>query len=106
LLTAGIYLMFFCSGAASLICEVVWFKQLQFVLGSSTFAISVVIASFFSGLALGSWYFGRCADRWNKLLVRYAFLELALAAISAAVTLLLAASSVWIGWIAPWLLVD
>ena len=33
--------MFLASGAASLICQVIWFKQLQFVLGSSTFAVSV-----------------------------------------------------------------
>lgn len=105
-LLAGVCFIFFCSGAASLICEVVWFKQLQFVLGSSTFAISVVVASFFSGLGLGSWYCGRLADRWRKQLLGYAGLELALAALSAMVTLLLSASAVWVEWLAPWLAVE
>jgi len=31
---AAIYVMFLASGAASLIYQVVWFKLLQFVLGS------------------------------------------------------------------------
>lgn len=53
-----IYMLFMCSGMASLICETVWFKQLQFVLGSSTFSVSVVVASFFGGLAFGGWLGG------------------------------------------------
>ncbi len=58
-IVAILYLLFFCSGMASLICETVWFKQLQFVLGSSTFSVSVVVACFFGGLALGGWLGGR-----------------------------------------------
>lgn len=46
--------IFFGSGAASLILQVVWFKQLQFVLGSSTLSVSVTVASFFFGLSIGS----------------------------------------------------
>src|SRR3979409_39300 len=80
--TFNVYMMFFCSGLASLICEVVWFRQLQFVLGSSTFAVSVVVASFFGGLGLGSFCGGRMADRWRRLLRAYAFLELSLALVS------------------------
>src|SRR5262245_30869189 len=63
LAVAAVYLMFFCSGMASLICEVVWFKQLQLLLGSSTLSVSVVVACFFGGLACGSWLGGRLADR-------------------------------------------
>ena len=44
--------MFFASGAASLILQVVWFKQLQFVLGSTTLSVSVTVASFFSAFRL------------------------------------------------------
>ena len=95
--------VFFASGLASLICEVVWFKQLQFVLGSSTFAVSVVVASFFGGLALGSWQCGKRVDNWSNLLRCYAVLELALAAVSVVVTLLLSVWEQWVGWLAPWL---
>ncbi|MCH8043728.1 MAG: fused MFS/spermidine synthase [Planctomycetes bacterium] len=102
----AVHAVFFLSGAASLICEVVWFKQLQFILGSSTFATSVVVASFFLGLGLGSWYCGRRVDGWGHLLRNYAWLELALAALSATVTLALAMSATWIEWLAPWLALD
>jgi spermidine synthase len=61
-LVAAIYVMFLASGAASLIFQVVWFKQLQFVLGSSTFAVSMTVAGFFFGLSLGSWLGGKLAD--------------------------------------------
>ena len=51
--------------------------------------MSVVVAAFFSGLALGSWRFGLRADRWRHLLRSYALLELSLGCVSALVTLLL-----------------
>ena len=54
MLTALVTAIFFASGAASLILQVVWFKQLQFVLGSATFSVSVTVASFFFGLSIGS----------------------------------------------------
>jgi len=97
-----IHLLFFFSGMASLICEVVWFKQLQFVLGSSTYAVSVVVACFFGGLACGSWLGGRLADRWRRLLRGYAALEFALGVVAVGVTLLLATWASWIEGLAAW----
>jgi spermidine synthase len=45
----------FCvSGAASMILQVVWFKQLQFILGSSTLSVSVTVASFSSDCPLAA----------------------------------------------------
>jgi predicted membrane-bound spermidine synthase len=100
---ASVYLIFFFSGLASLICEVVWFKQLQLVLGSSTFAVSIVVACFFGGLACGSWLGGRFADRLARVLRAYALLELVLGLVSAGVSLLLSQWMVWSEWFAPWL---
>ncbi len=75
LLRWPVYLMFFFSGAASLICQVAWFKQMQLVVGSSTYAVSVTVASYFLGLALGSWFGGkRLADRSARPLRLYAAL--------------------------------
>src|SRR6516165_10028809 len=88
---------------ASLICETVWFKQLQFVLGSSTFSVSVVVACFFGGLAFGGWLGGRLGDRSRRLLRLYAVLELSLALASAAVTVTLSGWETWIAILAPWL---
>lgn len=99
----GVHVLFFASGVASLICEVVWFKQLQFAIGSSTYSVSVVVACFFGGLAFGSWLVGRLADQWRDPLRAYALLELSLAVASAAVTLLLSFWATWVEWLAPWL---
>lgn len=95
--------MFFASGAASLVCQVVWFKQLQFVLGSSTFSISVTVASFFLGLALGSWLAGRLADRWQHPLWNYGLLEVGLGGVSLLTTVLLSHWQSWILWPGPYL---
>ena len=98
-----IHLMFLASGAAALIYQVIWFKQLQFVLGSSTFAVSVTVASFFMGLSLGSWLGGRLADKLRRPLRAYAVLELSVSVVSLAVTLFLSKWSVWTPFLTPYL---
>jgi predicted membrane-bound spermidine synthase len=98
-----IHFMFLASGAASLIYQVVWFKQLQFVLGSSTFAVSVTVASFFFGLSLGSWLGGHLSDRLRRPLRAYGFLELAVGVVSLLITIALSKWSLWVPWLAPFL---
>src|SRR5580700_9956993 len=97
-LKALVTAVFFASGAASLILQVVWFKELQFVLGSSTLSVSVTVASFFFGLSLGSAFGGRVADFVTCPLKVYGFLELALALVSFAVTTILSRWSTWAHW--------
>ena len=77
-----IYLCFLCSGAAGLIDEVVWIRKASLVFGSTTFAVSTVLAVFFGGLALGSELAGRFMDRVRRPLRTYARLELLLAALA------------------------
>lgn len=72
-------LIFFMSGAAALIYQIVWAKQLSLVFGVTIFATSAVVTSFMAGLALGSLYFGRLVDRWGRPLVLFALLELGIA---------------------------
>jgi len=69
-------LLFFFSGASSLIFEVVWVKLLTVQFGSSAWSISTVVASFMAGLALGSAWAGRRADRIAHPFRVYAALEL------------------------------
>jgi spermidine synthase len=95
--------IFFASGAASLILQVLWFKQLQFVLGSATVSVSVTVASFFFGLSLGSAFGGRIADTVSRPLRIYGILELALAPASFAVTAFLSHWPTWVGWLSPML---
>ena len=74
--TKGIILfLFFFSGAVSLIYEVVWTRMFGLVFGNTVFATSTVLAVFMGGLALGSYYLGRLADRQENLLRLYANLE-------------------------------
>jgi spermidine synthase len=96
-----IYFMFLASGAASLLYQVIWFKQLQLVLGSSTFAVSVTVASFFLGLALGSWVGGRAADTLRRPLLAYSLLELAVSVVSLLVTIGLSKWSIWAPGLTP-----
>jgi spermidine synthase/MFS family permease len=96
-----IHLLFLASGAAALVFQIVWFKQLQLVLGSSTYSVSVTIASFFLGLSLGSWLGGRFADRVRRPLRTYAVLELSIGALSLVITLLLSKWAVWTPLLAP-----
>ena len=98
--------IFFASGAASLILQVLWFKQLQFVLGSATFSVSVTVASFFLGLSVGSAVGGRLADAATHPLRIYGLLELSLAPVSFAVTEFLSHWSTWVGWMSPLLSLD
>jgi spermidine synthase len=98
--------IFFASGAASLTLQVLWFKQLQFVLGSATVSVSVTVASFFFGLSVGSALGGRMADIVRRPLRTYGILELALAPVSLAVTAFLSHWSAWVGWMSPMLSVE
>src|SRR5260370_24818559 len=106
MLKALVTAIFFASGAASLMLQVVWFKQLQFVLGSTALSVSVTVASFFFGLSVGSVFGGRVADAVTRPLRVYGFLELILALVSFAVTALLSHWSTWVSWMSPMLNLD
>jgi spermidine synthase len=70
-------LLLFASGAAALIYQVLWIKQLSLVVGVEVQAVTIGVSAFFAGLALGGWLFGRLADRSTRPLLLYAALELA-----------------------------
>src|SRR3954454_8861888 len=67
--------IFILSGAAGLMYEVVWSRQLVLVFGNTTQAISVILTGFFGGMAIGSWGGGRLADRVPRPLLLYGVLE-------------------------------
>ncbi len=70
-----ILLLFFLSGATALVYQVLWTRTLTLIFGSTVFAISTVLTAFMAGLALGSFYFGRWADRSSHPLRLYAYFE-------------------------------
>jgi predicted MFS family arabinose efflux permease len=73
---AFIIALFFVSGAAGLVYEVVWMQMLAVTLGGTAPAVAAVLAAFMGGLALGSALGGRLVDRFGRPLLWYAGLEL------------------------------
>src|SRR5260221_1479129 len=70
--------IFVLSGAAGLIYEVVWSRQLVLVFGNTTQAVSTILTGFFGGMAVGSFAGGRVADRVRNPLRLYGVIELVL----------------------------
>lgn len=75
-----IALLFILSGATGLVYQIVWFKYLSLFLGNTTYAQTIVLATFMGGLAIGASLWGRRADRIKKPVLLYAILELGIAA--------------------------
>jgi len=70
------YCIFFLSGAAALIYEIVWTRYLCLVFGGSHLAVTTVLTVLMAGLALGSYCIGRRVDRYRQLLRLFGMLEL------------------------------
>ena len=69
-------LLFVFSGALGLIYQIVWFKYLTLFLGNTTYAQTIVLATFMAGLAIGAAWWGRKVDQVRHPLRLYALLEL------------------------------
>jgi|TARA_B110000116_G_scaffold118263_1_gene102504 spermidine synthase len=59
------YFCLFISGAASLVYELIWIRQLALLFGGTLYAISAVLCAFMAGLALGSWIIGKFINFQN-----------------------------------------
>jgi spermidine synthase len=89
-----LHLLFFLSGASSLIYQIVWVREFGNVFGNTTHSAALVIAVFMAGLGLGSYLGGRWADRRyaeraRSLIVAYGGVELAIGGLGLVVSLLL-----------------
>ena len=76
----GLYWLFFFSGAAGLIYQVVWSRLLYQIFGVTVYAVTTVVATFLLGLALGGLALGKVADRSAQPLRLYGWLELGIGA--------------------------
>ena len=72
------------TGFAGLVYEVAWMREASQRFGSTTLAVSTVLAVFFLGLALGSAFFGGVAQRSRRPLRVFAALELGIAGLGLA----------------------
>ena len=68
--------LFFLSGASSLVFETIFTRLLTYTFGNTAHATSTVLAAFLGGLALGAFLFGRWVDRRAPSLWIYGTLEL------------------------------
>jgi len=71
--------LFFLSGATGLAYEIIWTRQVGVLLGNTVYVVSMVLAAFMAGLAAGSFFLGRWADRRTDHLRIYGLLEIAVA---------------------------
>lgn len=74
-LLVALLVLFFLSGAAGLIYQVLWLRLLSLVFGVTVYAAATVLASFMSGLALGSWLAGRAGARLGDPVRAFAIIE-------------------------------
>jgi spermidine synthase len=72
------------SGAAALSYEVVWTRALSVVLGSTTYALASMLATFMLGLAIGGIVGGRIADRRADRIFCLGLVELGIGALGIA----------------------
>jgi spermidine synthase len=84
-----ILLGFLISNVAALIYEVVWGRELTYIFGTSVYAVSTVLTSFMTGLAIGSFVFGKYVDKVANPLRLFSHLEIGIGAYGIATIFLL-----------------
>ena len=70
-------ILFGISGMTALIYEIIWIRPLSLVFGTTTYAVSIIVASFILGLAIGSWFAGKFTDRLENPLKYFALIQIA-----------------------------
>jgi spermidine synthase len=83
--------LFFASGAAGLVYQVLWMRSLSLFFGSDMYGVSIILGTFMGGLALGSLAGGWLAERISRPLVAYGLAELAIGLFALRFTALLSA---------------
>lgn len=70
-----IYILPFLSGFAGLVYQVLWMRQIGLLFGNTSHAAAATLSAFFAGLAVGSYFWGRRAERVKHALRTYGLLE-------------------------------
>ena len=68
--------LFFLSGASGLVYQIIWVRLLSRVFGTTTFAVSALLAAFMAGLGLGAYLGGRYLSRRPSPLLWFGLLEI------------------------------
>lgn len=72
----AVFALFFFSGTAGLVYQVLWLRRLSLVFGVSVYAASTVLAAFMAGLAIGSLLAGRILRRRIPALQAFGLAEI------------------------------
>ncbi|MGE3401473.1 MAG: hypothetical protein AB7K63_02730 [Vicinamibacterales bacterium] len=93
-MTPLLFLLFCASGIAGLVYQVVWVREFGHAFGNTLHSASIVVAIFMLGLGAGGYVMGRWADRRYhtgpaSLLRAYAWVEVAIALLGAAISIIL-----------------
>lgn len=80
-----VFIAFGASGAAALVFEVTWTRTLSTVMGSSTYALSTMLAAFMAGLSAGGLIGSWLAERTRNLVVAFALCELGIGVLGFAI---------------------
>lgn len=72
-------ILFFLSGTAGLIFQVIWMYRLGLVFGNAAYATAATLSAFFLGLGLGGWFLGRASAKFRRPLKMYGLMELGVA---------------------------
>lgn len=99
--TTIVYSLAAASGAAALIYEVLWLRELGLLFGNTVHAATVGLAVFFAGLSAGGYAWGRSAARLRRPLVVYGLLEIAMAVVAPLALYLVPVYRELSGWILP-----
>ena len=73
---AAVLALFYVSGIAGLIYQVLWLRRLSVIFGVTVYAASTVLAAFMAGLAIGSALSGRVLGRGIAPLVAFGIAEI------------------------------
>jgi spermidine synthase len=71
---------FLLSGFAGIVYQIAWARQFALVFGTTEVAVTVVLAGYMAGLALGAWLIQRVLPFLERPVLAYATLELVIAA--------------------------
>ena len=70
-----IVLLFFFSGFAALVYELLWFRHLGFIFGNTVYAATAVLTAYMAGLAVGARWFGARVARSRNPVRLFGLLE-------------------------------
>ncbi len=79
--------IFFLSGVSALIFETLWFRLAGLSLGNTVWSVSLVLAAFMGGIAIGNAAIARLGGKISRPMLVYAVLELAIGLTGVAVVI-------------------